>query len=101
MLEAFHYRSAYDIARHHRDEIVPLRQRIAEENGLRYNGMLIGVFELLADARVQIASVNSAIESLRDFWIAQADLDLALIGKPSLAAMAGPAMAADAGGAAH
>ena len=95
------YRSAYDIARHHREEIVPLRQRIAEENVLRYNGMLIGVFELLADARVQIASVNNAIEALRDFWIAQADLDMALIGKPSLAAMAGPAMAAEAAGAAH
>jgi len=95
------YRSAYDIARHHRDEIVPLRQRIAEENVLRYNGMLIGVFELLADARVQIASVNSAIESLRDFWIAKADLDMALIGKPSLAAMAGPAMAAETGRPAH
>jgi hypothetical protein len=72
------YRSAYDIARHHRDEIVPLNQRIAEENVLRYNGMLIGVFELLADARTQIASVNAAIEALRDFWIAQADLDMAL-----------------------
>jgi len=95
------YRSTYDIARHHRDELVPLRQRIAEENVLRYNGMLIGVFELLADARVQIAGVNSAIESLRDFWIAQADLDMALIGKPSLAAMAGPAMAAEAGSPAH
>ena len=95
------YRSAYDIARPHRDEIVPLRQRIAEENVLRYNGMLIGVFELLADARVQISSVNSAIESLRDFWIAQADLDMALIGKPSLAAIAGPTAAAEAGGPAH
>ena len=95
------YRSAYDIARHHFDEIVPLRQRIAEENGLRYNGMQIGVFELLADARVQIAGVNSAIEALRDFWIAHADLDMALIGKPSLAAMAGPAAAAGAGGPAH
>jgi len=95
------YRSAYDIARHHRDEIVPLRQRIAEENVLRYNGMLIGVFELLADARVQIAGVNSAIESLRDFWIAQADLDMALIGKPSLAAMTGPATTAEAGGGGH
>ena len=43
------YRTAYDIARHYRDEVVPLRKRIAEENVLRYNGMLIGVFELLAD----------------------------------------------------
>ena len=95
------YRSAYDIARHHRDEIVPLRQRIAEENVLRYNGMLIGVFDLLADARSQIASVNASIEALRDFWLAQADLDMALIGKPSLAAASGPAMAAETGGAGH
>lgn len=95
------YRSAFDIARHHRDEIVPLRQRIAEENLLRYNGMLIGVFELLADARAQIVSVNNAIESLRDFWLAQADLDMALVGKPSLAMPSGPATTAEPGGAAH
>ena len=95
------YRSSYDIARHHRDEIVPLRQRIAAENQLRYNGMQIGVFELLADARVQIASVNNYIESLRDFWIAQADLDMALIGKPSLGATARPAITGEPGGATH
>ncbi len=95
------YRSAYDIARHHRDEIVPLNQRIAEENVLRYNGMLIGVFELLADARTQIASVNGSIQALRDFWIAQADLDMALIGKPSLSMAAGPAMAPEAASPGH
>ncbi len=72
------YRTSYDIARHYRDEIVPLRKRIAEENTLRYNGMLIGVFELLADAREQVVSVNGYLEALRDFWLAQADLDLAL-----------------------
>ncbi len=95
------YRSAFDIARHHREEIVPLRQRIAEENQLRYNGMLIGVFELLADARSQIASVNASIEALRAFWIAQADLDMALIGKPSFATASGPQMAADTAAAGH
>ena len=83
------YRSAFDIAVHQRDELVPLRKLIAEENLLRYNGMLIGVFELLADARLQIASVNSYIESLRDFWLAQADLEMALIGPPSPASTAG------------
>ena len=91
------WRSAYDIAHHHQYEIVPLRKQIAEENLLRYNGMLIGVFELLADARLQIASVNAAIEAKRDFWIAQADLDMALIGKPSLMPSAGPASAAGPG----
>ena len=93
------YRSSFDIARHHRDEVVPLRQRIQEENLLRYNGMLIGVFELLADARMQIASVNAAIEAQRDFWLAEADLDMALVGKPALTPMAGagPTMRAGSG----
>lgn len=94
------YRSTFDIARHQRDEIVPIRQRIAEENLLRYNGMLIGVFELLADARAQVASVNGYIDALRDFWVAQADLDLAMVGKPSLpmpAAGAAPPVAAGGG----
>ena len=90
------YRATYDIARFHRDEIVPLNQRISEENLLRYNGMFIGVFDLLADARSQIASVNGAIQALRDFWVAQADLDMALIGKPSLGAAVGVGAAAGA-----
>ena len=96
------YRTNYDIARHFRDEIVPLKKRISEENQLRYNGMLIGVFELLADARSQITSVNGYIEALRDFWLAQADLDMALIGNPSMTAMPAAAMSTlDSGSAAH
>ncbi len=72
------YRTAYALARHYRDEVVPLRKRISEENLLRYNGMLISVFELLADAREQFAAVTGAVESLRDHWIAQTQLELAL-----------------------
>ena len=83
------YRHAHDIARHHRDELVPLRQRIADENLLRYNGMLIGVFELLADARAQVAGVNAAIEAERDFWLAEAELQRVLIGRPAAGAMPG------------
>jgi outer membrane protein TolC len=76
------YRTAYDISRHYRDEIVPLRKSIAEENVLRYNGMLIGVFELLADSREQTGSVIQAIDAQRDFWLADAALQSALIGQP-------------------
>lgn len=76
------YRTAYDISKHYRDEIVPLRKTIAEENVLRYNGMLIGVFELLADSREQIGSVIQAIDAQRDFWLADAALQAALIGRP-------------------
>jgi outer membrane protein TolC len=93
------YRTAHDLARHYRDEIVPLRKRISEENLLRYNGMLISVFELLADARQQITSVNTYIEALRDYWLAESNLDLALTGKSPGAINLGGGMQAAAGGA--
>ncbi len=47
---------------------------ISEENLLRYNGMLIGVFELLADAREQIASVNAASRRCATSGSREADL---------------------------
>ncbi|HEY0063109.1 MAG TPA: TolC family protein [Telluria sp.] len=77
------YRTAYDIARHYRDEVVPLKKRISDEQLLRYNGMLISVFELLADAREQVASVNAAIEAQRDYWIADSALQAAMTGAGS------------------
>lgn len=95
------YRSNYDIAKHYRDEIVPIKKRISDENLLRYNGMLIGVFDLLADARSQIASVNSYIESLRDFWLAQSDMQMSLIGKPSMSASPKAMLPAETGTARH
>lgn len=74
------YRTTYDIARHYRDEVVPLRKKISDEVLLRYNGMLASVFELLADSREQLASVNMAIETQRDFWIAESKLQSAVNG---------------------
>ena len=76
------YRTAFDIARHYRDEIVPLRQAMADENMLRYNGMLISVFELLADARDQVGSVTAAINAEEQFWLADAAMSASVLGKP-------------------
>lgn len=75
------YRAAYEVARRYRDETVPLRKRISEEVLLRYNGMLASVFELLADAREQVAAVSGTIEALRDFWLADAELQNAMTGR--------------------
>ncbi|MBM4315229.1 MAG: TolC family protein [Deltaproteobacteria bacterium] len=74
------YRTAFDIARHYRDEILPLRKKISDEQLLRYNGMLISVFELIADARDQVMTVKSYIDALRDYWIAETNLQGALSG---------------------
>jgi outer membrane protein TolC len=76
------YKTAHDLAIHHRDEIVPLRKTISEENLLRYNGMLIGVFELLADSREQISAVMSSIAAQQQFWLADAALRASVVGRP-------------------
>lgn len=76
------YLAAHGVARHHLDELVPLRRTIAEESLLRYNGMIIGVFELLEDAREQVTTVMAAIDAEEEFWLAEAALQSALVGRP-------------------
>ncbi|MCK6426285.1 MAG: TolC family protein [Burkholderiaceae bacterium] len=97
------WRHSWDIARHLQTRVLPLAQRIGDEQLLRYNGMLIGVFELLADTRSRIATVQATLAARRDFWLAEADLQAALLGRPGLSAtpsLEAPA-AAPSGGAAH
>jgi outer membrane protein TolC len=91
------YRTSYDLAKHYRDEVVPLKKRISEANLLRYNGMLISVFELLADSRDQVTSVTAYVEALRDYWIAETNLQTAMTSRsPGTAS----AMSPSSGGAA-
>ncbi len=71
------YQSAWQLARLQQAEVVPLGQQVSEEMLLRYNGMFASVFELLADARRQVSTVMQAIEAVRDFWIADTDLQSA------------------------
>lgn len=73
------FRIAYDIAQHYQCEIIPIRQKMLEETILRYNGMLLSTFELLNDKMQQIASVNAYIDKLLDFWIAEINLQTAMM----------------------
>lgn len=95
------YRSRYDIARHYRGSVVPLRQKIEAESVLTYNGMITNTFELLADTRAKINSIMLSLDAKRQFWLADADLDAAVHGGGASAA-AGESLAstpaADAGG---
>jgi outer membrane protein TolC len=74
------YRASYDIARQYRREVLPLRKIISDEMLLRYNAMQVDVFSLLTEARQRIASTTAAIEAERNFWLAETNLDAALIG---------------------
>ncbi len=95
------YRTAYDVARHYRDEVVPVRKVIAEENQLRYNGMLISAFELLADARDQVGAVTAALDSQQQFWLADAALQASVIGRPTNTTLSVTTSASSDAGAGH
>ena len=74
------YRGTYDIARHYRDAVVPLRRTIEAEGVLTYNGMITNTFDLLADARARIGSLVQAENARRAFFLAEVDLTAAIYG---------------------
>jgi outer membrane protein TolC len=83
------YRGAYDIARNYEKTILPLRETISEQTLLNYNGMLSDLFGLLIDARDRITANIQAIDARRDFWLADVDLHVAMIGGGGLGANLG------------
>lgn len=76
------YTTSFNIAQRYRDEVVPLRKSMLQESLLQYNGMLMSPFALMVAAREQVAAVNDYIEALRVFWLAESDLEMALVGSP-------------------
>lgn len=92
------YNSSWDIARNMQDVVIPLRERLTKEHMLEYNGMLISVFDLLADVRAATQTEMDHINATRDFWLADTALQQAMTGAgmdgglmPSGGASAGPA----------
>jgi outer membrane protein TolC len=81
------YRASFDLARLYKAEIIPIQELMAEETVLRYNGMLIGVFELLSESRRQIETVQGAINANEQYWLADAALQASIIGKPSVSTL--------------
>jgi outer membrane protein TolC len=95
--------ATYDIARHYRNSVVPLRTAIAEQATLTYNGMITNTFELLADTRARTDSLLQSVNAKRDFWLADAALVTAVYGGGGAPAEAGggeatPAAASAGGG---
>jgi outer membrane protein TolC len=90
------YLTSYEVAKNYRDEVVPIRKDISDEMLLRYNGMLASAFELLSASRDQVTSVNNYIQALKDYWLAQTDLQRAVGGRLPDAAAAQTAPATQA-----
>lgn len=72
-------------ALHYRDTLLPLRAEILQQSQLHYNGMFIGLFQLLAAKQAEIEARKGALESLRDYWAARAELARAIGGALPLA----------------
>jgi cobalt-zinc-cadmium efflux system outer membrane protein len=65
---------AQDQALYYRDILLPLRERIVNEAQLHYNAMQIGIIQLLRDREQQIETGVTYVETLREYWLARADL---------------------------
>ena len=74
------YLLAFDTAKYQRDVLVPLTQISLEVTQQEYNGMLVGVYELIADLTQHMQAGRDYVEAVRDFWIAEAELTAALGG---------------------
>ncbi|CDW94571.1 Putative Integral outer membrane protein TolC, efflux pump component (fragment) [Thiomonas sp. CB2] len=72
--------SAWQQQRLSREQIVPLALTVLDESQLRYNGMLIGTFQLVAAAQTQVQAVREAISAQRNYWLADAAWQAAQLG---------------------
>ncbi|RJQ77905.1 MAG: TolC family protein [Desulfobacteraceae bacterium] len=70
--------AAHGAVKHYREAILPLADQVTAETLKFYNGMLVGVYELLSAKQAQIEAARDYIETWRDFWIAWTDLERAL-----------------------
>ncbi len=67
--------SQREVVEHYRKVLLPIRERIVGLSQQRYNAMLLGVFQLLLAKQAEVEAYRQYIESVRDYWIARAELE--------------------------
>ncbi len=68
-------------ANFYRRTVLPLHAEILHHTQLHYNAMQAGVFQLLLARQAEIDAGREYIETLRDYWIARAELERAVGGR--------------------
>ena len=58
--------------------LVPQRQAVTRATQQQYNGMILGLYQLLAAKRAELAARQSAVAAEAQYWVARADLDRAV-----------------------
>ncbi|MCF8144000.1 MAG: TolC family protein [Deltaproteobacteria bacterium] len=72
---------AREQALYYEKSFLPLRQAITQQAQRRYNGMFLGVFDLLMIKRMEIRASLGYIDALKTYWMAQSDMEELLAGK--------------------
>jgi outer membrane protein, heavy metal efflux system len=76
--------AAHGAIRHYESAVLPLADRVVDETLKFYNGMLVGVYELLAAKQSQVDAARDYVAAWRDFWMAWTDLEQAVGGDLAL-----------------
>ncbi len=63
------------------DDVIPTQQEVFDQTQLQYNGMFVGVFDLLEARRQQFEAQAGYVQALRDYWTARAQLQQAVGGR--------------------
>ena len=67
--------SKRELARFHREEVVPTRHQITALTLIQYNAMLVGAFEAFTARREDLQAERELIEATRDYWTTRAELE--------------------------
>ena len=88
------YRTSFDIAQHYQEQIIPMHEVLLDEANYNYNGMIIGVFELLEAGLEKSLADKKSIDANHNLLKAELNLRSSVLGR-TVGAETG-AMATDA-----
>jgi outer membrane protein TolC len=75
------YRTSFDIAQHYQEQIIPMHEVLLDEANYNYNGMIIGVFELLEAGREKSLADKKSIDANHNLLKAELNLRSSALGR--------------------
>ena len=69
-----------------REQVLPIQEQVVRQTQLQFNGMLVGVFQLLQAKRDEIDAAREYVLAVRDYWVGRAELERAVGGRLPAAA---------------
>ena len=73
--------AARQIVDRYQSAILPMRDKAVEQAQLFYNGMLLGLYQMIEMKQSQVEAHAQYIAAVRDYWAARADLERAVGGR--------------------